>query len=189
MALPSKTPRIAPKDYELATVQRQVVDTLDSVLALLNAMFTGSTTRPTAALGSLTLTGAITGQSVTVSNAGPALVSFINSTLNKTFNIQAGTGGNLTFRDVTLGRNVMSILTSSSMLSVNYGLTVAGGLTVDSAGITNAGTVQVQSASTLRSGSGVPSNAVGSDGDLYLNTAGTSTTMLYIKVAGAWVAK
>lgn len=52
---------------------------------------------------------------------------------------------------------------------------------------TNAG-VQLNSAAYLYSGSGVPSNAIGNDGDIYFNTAGGAGTVIYQRRAGAWVA-
>lgn len=51
------------------------------------------------------------------------------------------------------------------------------------------GQLQVQSAATLYSGSGIPSNSIGFDGDFYLriDTPGTANQRLYVKSAGAWI--
>lgn len=50
------------------------------------------------------------------------------------------------------------------------------------------GSMRIMAAATIFSGTGVPSNAIGSDGDFYLrtDTPGASNQRLYVKASGAW---
>lgn len=67
MALPSKTPRIAPKDYELATIQRHVADTTDALITQVNKLPTngGPATFTAVTATTITASAAITGASYT----------------------------------------------------------------------------------------------------------------------------
>lgn len=54
---------------------------------------------------------------------------------------------------------------------------------------TNTAAIAVlQANAIIRNGSGAPSNALGNNGDLYINNTGSVGTNLYAKIAGAWSA-
>lgn len=48
--------------------------------------------------------------------------------------------------------------------------------------------LQVQLASQLHSGSGVPATALGANGDFYFRDDGAGSTALYYKASGSWSA-
>jgi hypothetical protein len=121
-----------------------------------------------------------------------------------------GSAGNPAFQVITPGTSTAAMtvahngnITTSGSLSASGGPNLVGGVSLTSGAVlansvtTSSGNI---SATGTISGSNIPAtanimignvapSAAAPNGTIYINTAGTSTAMLYLRVAGAWVAK
>lgn len=140
-------------------------------------------TAPSASAATLSGTTTITGD---VAQTGGVNLTVNGATVGlSSASATAVVGGNSTSKPTAIFKNAPASTQDIAQFHTGGGVIAA---TIGSAGDVTAATVQLGGSSRLRSGTGVPSNAVGIDGDFFFRTDGSAGNRLYFRTGGAWTA-